>query len=207
MPDVDKAILKQVIAHETAHQWWGDSVSWTGYRDQWWVEALANYSSLMLLETQNPAQFHAILAKYRSDLLVPDDSDKPLTGDGPVSLGVRLSCSEFPSGYTAISYGRGTWLFHMLRGMLRDAEHNGKTETASDEPFVRALRRLRDRYDGRAITTRDLLAVFEEELPPSMRFEGRPSLDWFFDGWINGVAISRYEFKQLKFLDKTGSQR
>ncbi len=205
MPDVDKAILKQVIAHETAHQWWGDSVSWTGYRDQWWVEALANYSSLMLLETQNPAQFHAILEKYRSDLLVPGESGKPLTDDGPVSLGVRLSCSEFPSGYTAISYGRGTWLFHMLRGMLRDAEHNEKTEPTSDEPFLRALRRLRDRYDGRAIGTRDLLAVFEEELPPSMRFEGRRSLDWFFNGWINGVAIPRYDLKQLKFSDKTGS--
>ncbi len=41
--------------------------------------------------------------------------------DGPVTLGNRLSCSQFPTGYEAISYGRGTWLLHMLRNMMRDA--------------------------------------------------------------------------------------
>jgi hypothetical protein len=205
MPEVDKTILKQVLVHETAHQWWGDLVGWAGYRDEWWVEALANYSSLMLLETQNPAQFHAILEKYRNDLLEKSESGRPLTDAGPVILGTRLSCSQFPDGYTAISYGRGTWLFHMLRNMLRDAEKKEGGPQPPDEPFLRALRRLRDRYEGRAITTRELLAVFEEELPPGLRFEGRRSLDWFFEGWVSGVAIPRYELKQLKFLDGPGS--
>jgi len=43
-----------VIAHGTSHQWWGDAVLWSAYRDQWIMEALANYSSLMLLQLQDP---------------------------------------------------------------------------------------------------------------------------------------------------------
>ena len=135
---------------ETAHQWWGDLVMWSGYRDQWLVEALANYSSMMVLEAEDPAQFRAVMEKYRDDLLQKNKAGMRLLEDGPVTLGTRLSCSQFPSGYEVISYGRGTWLFHMLRSMMRDAERTGAAHARdggktgqSDEPFVRVLRRIR----------------------------------------------------------------
>jgi len=181
-------------------------VGWVGYRDQWWVEALAEYSSLMLLETQNPSQFHAIMDKYRHDLLEKSRTGRLLKEAGPVTLGTRLSCSEFPAGYTAISYGRGTWLFHMLRYMLRDAERQEgrKPDQSGEEPFMRALLRLRNTYDGRSITSHELLTAFEDELPASLRYEGRKSLDWFYQSWVDGTAIPRYELKQLKFADKAG---
>ena len=51
---VTRALNSQVLVHETAHQWWGDLVFWKSYRDQWIAEGLANYSSLLLLEQQNP---------------------------------------------------------------------------------------------------------------------------------------------------------
>jgi hypothetical protein len=208
IPDVDKAVIQQIAEHEIAHQWWGDTVGWVGYRDQWWVEALAEYSSLMLLETQSPAQFHAILDEYRNDLLEKSETGRLLREAGPVTLGTRLSCSEFPSGYTAISYGRGTWLFHMLRHMLRDAERqegSKKSDPSAQEPFMRALLRLRNTYDGRSITSHELLAAFEDELPPSLRYEGRKSLDWFYQSWVDGTAIPRYDLKQVKFMDKAGA--
>jgi hypothetical protein len=47
MSPVDKIDSDCVIAHETAHQWWGDLVTWAGYRDQWIAEALATYSSCL----------------------------------------------------------------------------------------------------------------------------------------------------------------
>ena len=61
-----KILSENVIAHETAHQWWGDLLSWKSYRDQWLFEALANYSALMLLESESPSQFHMIMEKYRA---------------------------------------------------------------------------------------------------------------------------------------------
>jgi hypothetical protein len=208
MTPVEKTLISQVIAHETAHQWWGDLVLWSGYRDQWLVEALANYSSMMILESENPAQFRAAMEKYRDDLLQKNKAGARLLEDGPVTLGTRLSCSQFPDGYEAISYGRGTWLFHMLRSMMRDAEgtsDRSRNAGQADEPFVRVLRHIRERYEGKAITTRELLQAFADELPPSLRYEHHKSLGWFYEGWVNGTAIPRFELRGVKYSDKSGS--
>jgi hypothetical protein len=207
MTPVEKTLISQIIAHETAHQWWGDLVMWSGYRDQWLVEALANYSSMMILESENPAQFRAAMEKYRDDLLQKNKAGVRLMEDGPVTLGTRLSNSQFPEGYEAISYGRGTWLFHMLRSMMRDAERTGdraRDAGQPDEPFVRVLRRVRERYEGKAITTRELLQAFADELPSSLRYEGHKSLDWFYEDWVNGIAIPRFELRGVKYSDKPG---
>src|SRR5262249_11436163 len=123
---------------------------------------------------------------------------RSLVEDGPVTLGMRLSCSQFPDGYEAISYGRGTWLLHMLRTMLRDSGQ----EPSGEEPFMRALLKVRQRYEGRAVTTRDVLQVFEQELPRSLWYERHKSLDWFDQGWINGNAVPRIEVRNLKFVEK-----
>jgi hypothetical protein len=207
----ERSLSNGVIAHETAHQWWGDLVTCSGYRDQWLVEALANYSSLMLLESQDPAKFHAALERYRDDLLTKDKDGVLLADAGPVTLGTRLTSSHFPGGYEAISYGRGTWLFHMLRNLMRDGSRSGvhsaeASETRmTDEPFTRALRKLRERYQGKPVTTREMLKVFEEDLPPSLWFEGRKSLDWFYEGWVNGTALPRLELQNVKYNDKPGA--
>lgn len=203
-----RLIEEQVIAHETAHQWWGDLVTWRGYRDQWIMEALANYSALMLLESRNPAQFRQIMQKYRDDLLTKNRDGMPLMDAGPVTLGLRLSSSRSPSAYNAISYGRGTWLFHMLRTMMRDAERKSaavRSPKTEDEPFVRALRRLRTEYEGRAVNTAQVMAVFESEMPSSLWYEGRKSLSWFYESWVNGSAVPAFELRGLKFTDKAGA--
>ena len=211
MTPLDAALNESVVAHETAHQWWGDLITWGSYRDQWIVEALANYSSLMLLESDDPSQFRAVLGKFRNDLLQKNSQGVSLMEAGPVTLGSRLSCSRFPDGYEVISYGRGTWLLHMLRTMMGDAERKtGAGPVASggqpqEEPFMRALRKLREEYQGKSITTRDLMRAFEQELPPSLWYEGRKSLDWFYQGWVNGTAIPRFDLQGVKYADRTGS--
>jgi hypothetical protein len=211
MRPLDRILSEQVIAHETAHQWWGDLVVWSGYRDQWIAEALANYSSLMMLENEDPSHFRSVMEKFRDDLLRENESGSRLMDAGPVTLGGRLSSSLFPRGYEVISYGRGTWLLHMLRNMLRDDERKSGgrsspgTAQSPDELFVRVLRNLRERYEGRAISTRDLLRAFEEQLPPSLWFEGKKSLDWFYEGWVNGTAIPRIDLQGVKYLDKPGA--
>src|SRR5437867_9584352 len=124
---------------------------------------------MMLLESQDPVQFRAAMQKYREEQLSKNKQGDPLMDAGPVTLGTRLTCSHFPAGYEAISYGRGTWLFHMLRYMMRDATRKRSmpsgsvSETQADGPFLRALNKTRQRYQEKPITTRELLQVFEEE--------------------------------------------
>jgi hypothetical protein len=68
-----------------------------------------------------------------------------------------------------------------------------------NEPFVRALRKLRQRYEGKSLSTREMFDVFAEDLPPALRYEGKMSLDWFLVGWVNGTALPRLELKAVKF--------
>jgi len=195
----------QVLAHETAHQWWGDLILWSSYHDQWLVEGLSNYAALLVLEQQNPTQFRQILEKYRNDLLSTNKDGERLRDAGPVTLGQRLISSHFPGGYEAISYERGTWLFHMLRCMMRDAEsasHSRNGAAHPEEPFFRVLRKVRDRYAGKSMNTQQLVQAFEEELPRPLWYEGRRSLAWFLDGWINGTAIPRLETRDVRITQK-----
>jgi hypothetical protein len=97
----------------------------------------------------------------------------------------------------------------MLRTMMRDAAvqegaHKGQNAGGTDEPFVRALRKVRQRYEGRSISTAELLAVFAEDLPPTLRYEGKNSLGWFLDGWVNGTSMPKLELKALKITPKAG---
>jgi hypothetical protein len=211
---VIRVLDSQVLVHETAHQWWGDLVLFQSYRDQWIAEGLANYSSLLMLEQQNPAQFRQVLEKYRRDLLSKNKDGERLRDAGPVTLGQRLESSHFPAGYEAISYERGTWLFHMLRMMLRDSEtasrsRNGRANpsASADEPFFRALRKIRERYAGKSLSTHELVQVFEEELPRPLWYEKRPKLDWFLEGWIEGTAIPELEAHEIHITEKSGVTR
>jgi hypothetical protein len=198
-----RILLQQLIpAHETAHQWWGDLITWDSYRDQWISEGLANYCALMMLQEKDPSGFRQVMEKYRRDLVEKNKDDMAPMDAGPVTLGARLLSSRFPQGYEAILYGRGTWLFHMLRSMMKDAAAQGggrKGQGSADEPFVRALRKVRQRYEGKSISTGELIDVFAEDLPPALRYEGKRSLDWFVDGWINGTALPKLELKAVKF--------
>jgi hypothetical protein len=99
----------------------------------------------------------------------------------------------------------------MLRSMLRDGERKrdvhasaGDRNEVADEPFVRALRQLIERYQGRSITTREFLQPFEDELPRSLWYEGRKSLDWFYQGWVNGTAIPHFELRGVRYSNKPG---
>jgi len=101
----------------------------------------------------------------------------------------------------------------MLRTMMKDGvlQEGGRKEKekekdkgsgSADEPFVRALRKVRQQYEGQSISTEELLDVFAEELPPALRYEGKSSLSWFLEGWINGTALPKLELKAVKFTPK-----
>jgi hypothetical protein len=206
---VQTIFSRLALEHEIAHQWWGDLVGWPSYRDQWIVEALANYSALMVLEAARPADFRKAMDKYETDLLEKNKQGEVPADAGPVTLGIRLNSSRFPGGYEAISYGRGTWLIHMLRHMLLNAEReerqrSGRSGPSGEEPFLQVLRRLRDRFADKEISTEEFVAVLAEGLPRSLWYEGRRSLDWFLKGWVQGVAVPHFGLQNVRYASKTG---
>jgi Peptidase family M1 domain len=196
----DSILARQTPAHETAHQWWGDLVPWKSYRDQWISEGLASYCALLELEARDPEASRLVLDNYRDDLL-QNKNDRRLLEAGAVTLGQRLNSSRFPYGYELIAYGRGAWLFHMLRQMLRDdaiLASKGAANGNPDELFMSILRSVQDRYAGKSLSTRQLLEEFAARWPKSLWFEGKPSLDWFWDGWIQGTSVPAFELKGVK---------
>ncbi len=204
-----------MLAHETAHQWWGDAVPWKSYRDQWISEGLANYSALLSFEAERPEDMKIVLNFYRKHLTEKNDHGEENWRAGPVTLGQRLDCSHFPQGYELIAYGRGTWLIHMLREMLRDATRSdsmgrsagqaaSRAEEKSDALFYSVLRDLQSRFAGRQLSTLDLQRAFEKVMPKQLQYEGRKSLDWFFEGWVNGMAIPSYELQGVRLAPHSG---
>jgi hypothetical protein len=204
--DTDKIVYENLMqAHETAHQWWGDMILWHSYRDQWLVEALANYCALLELEAKKPDAFQTMMESYRRDLERKAAGGRPYHEAGPVTLGMRLSSSQFPDGYDVIAYGRGTWLIHMLRHMLREPGSGGSRRRPASDPdqkFYAVLRDLRTRHENKDISTRDLLAAFEDALPRSAHLDGRKSLDWFYEEWINGTALPKFDLSDVRLAPR-----
>ena len=201
LPLPDAIIYSEVMMpHELAHQWYGDQVSWASYHEQWLLEGLANYISLLLLEHSQPTDVQLTLENYRQILASRSREGRRLVEAGPVTLGSRLSSSHFPNGYEIITYGRGTWLIHMLRWMLRDASRTQSNPSGDDTVFLGLLRTLVQQYKGKEITNSDFEQAVEAVLPKSLWFENRRSLDWFFDGWVTGTAFPQVELSGVKII-------
>ena len=95
----------------------------------------------------------------------------------------------------------------MLREMFRDASRTAENPDGSDQVFLALLRNVYERYQGKEITNADFEQAVEEVLPKSLWFENRKSLDWFFDGWVNGTAFPRFEIKDAKFSTRRRKAR
>src|SRR5258708_35993239 len=93
----------------------------------------------------------------------------------------------------------------MLQDAAVEAGKKDPSPRGREEPFVRSLRKVRERYEGKSVSTRELLDVFAEALPPSLRYEGKASLDWFLVGWVNGTSLPRLEFQSVKFVPKANA--
>jgi hypothetical protein len=185
-----QAFTDIVPYHEVAHQWWGNVVGWSNYRDQWIDEAIANYLALLFADSRKPSE-HALriwLERYRKQLeeKVPG-SEAPAGEIGALTIGNRLNSSKSPSGFEEVIYSKGSWVIHMLRQMLRQP---GAKDP--DARFVALLRTLSTKYAYRALSTGDLQHELEAVMTPAMALEGGRSMEWFFEQWVRGTGIPHY---------------
>ena len=177
---VDLFFEDVLAAHETAHQWWGNRVTAESYRDYWLMEALANYSALLYLEKSRGARaVDEMLNSYRMALLEKNEAGETRESAGPIVLGQRLQNSAQPAAWTAITYGKGSWILHMLRRRM------------GDERFLAMLTGIMRRYDHASITTEQFRQEAAQALPPKSE---DPKLEGFFSQWVYGTGIPTLKF-------------
>ncbi len=87
---------KMVTSHEVAHQWWGHTVGFRSYRDQWMSEGFANTSaSIYLLLTRKKPNDYLDFWKEQRKLITEKNSMGFRPVDvGPVTMGFRLSSEK-----------------------------------------------------------------------------------------------------------------
>ncbi len=175
--------------HEVAHQWWGNLVGWSSYRDQWIDESIANYLALLFADQQKGDHSIRIwLDRYRRSLVEKSPNATELNSDiGALELGSRLTSSKSPAGFEDVIYGKGSWVIHMLREMLRQPGARN-----SDARFIALLNTLSTKYAHRALSTGDFQREVEAVMTPAMDLEGGRSMEYFFEQWVRGTGVPRY---------------
>ena len=187
--------------HEVAHQWWGNIVGWSNYRDQWIDEAIANYLALLFADShKNPDRtLHIWLQRYRQKLVEKSTTaDLPAGEIGPLALGMRLNSSKSPEAYDDVIYYKGSWVIHMLREMLRQPGAN------PDARFNTLLHTLAARYAYRSLSTQDFRREVEAVMTHSMDLEGGHSMEWFFEQWVQGTGVPHYRVEFSVHKNDTG---
>lgn len=157
------------LAHEVAHQWWGQGIGWKNYHEQWLSEGFAQYFAAMYAGHEHgPAMFSEVL--HRMQRWALDTSP-----DGPVYLGYRLGSIKSDSRvFRALVYDKGAIVLHMLRRLV------------GDDAFFAGLRDFYQTWRFRKAGTDDLRVAMEKASGLSL---GR-----FFDTWIYGDTIPRVRF-------------
>ncbi len=157
------------LAHELAHQWFGQAVGWKNYHEQWLSEGFAQYfAALFARDRRGDGPFRDILRQFRRWSL--DKSD-----EGPIYLGYRLGHIKGESRvFRALVYNKGALVLHMLRRLV------------GDEVFFAGVRRYYKAHRFQKAGTDDLRQAMEAE-------SGR-SLSRFFERWVYDSGVPRVRY-------------
>ncbi|MES3035527.1 MAG: M1 family aminopeptidase [Gemmatimonadota bacterium] len=146
-----------LIAHETAHQWFGDAVTEREWPDVWLSEGFATYFAALWSEhAHGSADFRREMTEMRAEMLAsPITVEKPVIDTGLDDLGRVLNTNV---------YQKAGFVLHMLRREI------------GDSAFFGGIRSYYGAYRHRNASTDDLRAEFEKAA-------GR-ELGWFFAQWM-----------------------
>ncbi len=125
-----------IVAHELAHQWFGNSLSVRDWRHVWLNEGFATYAAMLWQEGRDgAAAYRTQMNKLAQDALV-----------GPIFMSDVTDSKQL---FGAVTFQKGAWVPHMLRHVM------------GDQPFFAALRKYVAEYSYRNVSTEDFRAVCE----------------------------------------------
>jgi aminopeptidase N len=147
-----KALDELVVAHETAHQWFGDAVTPREWPHLWLSEGFATYlAALWRGHVEGDSAFRATMKQAADEVLTSKASDRPVVDTAQTDLMALLNSN---------SYQKGGWVLHQLRGMM------------GDSVFYAGLRRYYATFRDSTALSSDFARVMSESA-------GR-NLDWYF---------------------------
>lgn len=152
-----------IVVHELSHQWFGDMITCDTWPNVWMNEGFASYCEALWTENQ---QGHEAYLDYMRNVNYVSDPSGPIYDPSPLFDGNTV-------------YSKGSWVLHMLRGVMGDeAFFDGMYGYANDP----------DRMYG-TVTSQQFQAIMEQ-------YYGA-GLGWFFQQWLWGVNRPTYQYSWL----------
>jgi aminopeptidase N len=159
--------VTNLVAHEVAHQWFGDSVTERDWDDVWLSEGFATYFTLLFAEHDSGRDAFVAGLKRSREIVFATESREP-------SLAViHDNVADMRRVLNQLVYQKGAWVLHMLRG-----------EVGSDK-FWSGIRAYYARYRDRNASTDDFRHAMEES-------SGK-ELSWFFQQWLKRAGSPALE--------------
>jgi len=185
----DFGYWRVVAPHEVAHQWWGHTVGFQSYRDQWMSEGFADMSASLYIQMaeKNPQKYLQFWNDERTMLLERNNMGYRAIDAGPLTMGYRMS--NYRTGFNVtrdLIYPKGAYVLHMLRMMMWNNE-------SGDQQFKEMMHDFVKTYAGHAATTEDFKALVEKHMTPDMQRIGGGKMDWFFDEYVYGTELPTYK--------------
>lgn len=152
------------LAHELAHQWWGQGVTPRSYHDRWVSEGFAQYAAaLWTRKSQGEESFNRVLRKMVM-------WTRRLTSSGPVDLGNRVGhLQNNPQAHRAVVYDKGALVLDMVRRLV------------GDDAFRRSLILLQKEHRFAKVDSETVRKAFEAE--------ARISLDGLWETFVRSTTL------------------
>ncbi|MEO1448006.1 MAG: M1 family aminopeptidase [Bacteroidota bacterium] len=180
--------MERLIAHEMAHQWFGDAVTETAWSHVWLSEGFATYFAELYREARyGPDSIRAGMKAARNTVLFlgPDEPLVDSTYADPLEL------------LNANSYQKGAWILHMLRNLI------------GDEAFWPGIRTYYKRFQHQNTSTADFQEVMEKAADRSLENffrqwvyqPGHPTIEgqWTYDQQSGTVKIFVWQTGKRQF--------
>ncbi len=183
--------VQEVTPHEVAHQWWGHTVGWSSYHDQWLSEGFAEFSAGLFLQQAYGKDWRKDYVEFwdrlRQRLLDKNNFGIAPNDAGPLWMGTRLISPRTQNAYQNVTYPKGAYVLAMMRSIMYNPDDQ-------DKAFIEMMHDFVDSHRDRPACTESFKAIAEKHMTKLMDLRGDHRLDWFFDEWVYGTQVPRYHF-------------